>query len=44
MNRPWFFPRKGEWWFGSFGVFFTRVVWGVEFPNGKFIGHMKTVR
>lgn len=36
-ERPFFFPRKGELWIGSVGLFWGRLT-GIELPSGRFFG------
>ena len=37
VPRPWFFPRKGEWWFGKLGIFWHRDLRGIELPSGRWV-------
>jgi len=40
-TRPWFFPRKGEVWIGTVGVFYSRDIVGIEGRSGSFIGWVR---
>lgn len=35
---PFFLIRKGEWWIGPIGLFFSRDLNGIELPSGRFVG------